>query len=203
MKNMKPGEKNMHTAADMSDRPASPDSRQKQRFTLRFDVSTLSRGLSEPWNLFGELPADTGFRLPLLFLIVSSLAMTLCRAVFNGASQMGGNPLADGMICFLNSAGMPVIMSVTTYCVMVTGFGRRASYTRIFNIHALAAGITTLGTWLPSLIIFTIPWNLWLIGTGLTRHVGMKRTQAALVIGISLIVLYLFFRSLLPLIVHK
>ncbi|GBC60554.1 hypothetical protein DENIS_1511 [Desulfonema ishimotonii] len=165
-----------------------------QRFTLRFYLSGLSRILSEPRRFFSELPPDMGMVPPLIFLMLSGL-------VFTGASLMTAvqNPLMSAVILFVNAVGMAFVTSGVGYGVMVLTVGRRVSYTRFFTIYAFSSGVTILASWLPVFLWISEPWKWWLIGTGMTRSLDLKRSQALGIIGLSVGILMLFLWIILPL----
>ncbi len=167
---------------------------EKESFTLGFYFRTLSGVLAEPRRFYSELHPGTGMFQPLMFLIVSSL-------LFTGGSLMGtGETLSiAGGILFVNAVGMVFIASAVGYMILVMMAGRRVSYERFFTVYALSAGVTLLASWVPFFLWITEPWKWWLIGTGMTRHLGLARKQALIVIGLSIGVMFLFFRSLLPL----
>jgi hypothetical protein len=73
----------------------------------------------------------------------------------------------------------------------------------LFSIYALCSGVTLLVAWIPYFVIFTEPWKWYLIGTGLTKSCGMKLKEALLILAISFGIWYLFFRTILAIIIHK
>jgi Yip1 domain len=164
------------------------------RFSFRFYCLTLAKMVAEPRHFFSEFPADPGFMKPLCFLIVSSL-------VFTGAMVVIGLPrmhLYVGGIFFINAVGMVLIASGLGYMVMTLFLGRAVTYKRFFSIYAFSAGTTLLAAWIPFSIWFTEPWKWWLVGTGMSRSCGFKRWQIVMIIGLSLVMMFLFFRAALP-----
>jgi len=167
---------------------------EKETFTLGFYFRTLSGVLAEPRRFFSELHPGAGMFQPLMFLIVSSL-------LFTGGSFMGtGETLSiAGGILFVNAVGMVFIASAFGYLILVMMAGRRVGYGRFFTVYALSAGVTLLASWIPFFLWITEPWKWWLIGTGMIHYLGLTRTRAWIVIGLSIAVMVLLFQSLLPL----
>jgi hypothetical protein len=166
-------------------------------FSLGFYLGTLTRLLANPRAVFGALPPETGWSRPLGMLAVSSL-------LFAGASviaQPGPQPVYLGLIYFANAAGMTLLAAGLGWLIITLLRGREVAFRRVFTIYALAAGITLLASWVPSLVLLTEAWKWWLIGTGMTRGLGLPRRQALMVVGISIALIILLFwslQSLLP-----
>lgn len=155
----------------------------------------LTRMLSEPGRFFAEMPADQGLARPIGFLTVSAMA-------YSGARLMTGlheNALLMGGVFFVNAVGMTAIAAGLGYMIMVMAFGKRAAFRRVFGIYAFSAGTTLLTAWAPVFLIIAEPWKWLLIGAGMTRNVGLSKRGAFLIIGLSIAVMVLFFRSALPL----
>lgn len=167
---------------------------QTEHFSLGFYIHTLTKMLGQPRKLFGEFPHDAGLKQPLGFLMASSL-------FFAGASLMSNlspNPLVMGGIFFLNAMGMTIIAASIGFMVMIIIMGRRVTFVRFFSIYALSAGVTLLASWLPYFIWLTEPWKWWLIGTGMINGLGFGRVQVLVIIGVSVGVMFLLFRWVLP-----
>jgi len=168
-------------------------------FSLGFYFQALTKMLGEPRRFFSELPRAMGLKRPLGFLFVSSL-------FFAGASLMSNrppNPVIMGSIFFINAMGMVFIAAGIGYLVMFMIMGRQVTFTRFFSIYALSFGVTLLASWLPFFMWLTEPWKWWLIGTGMVKGCGFRKIQAAVVIGVTIVVLVLFFWALLPIIFSK
>ena len=160
-----------------------------------FYFRTLTRILGEPRRFFCELGPETRMLSPLMFLMVSS--------VLSAAGAMAGTgsrSLITGGILFVNSVGMVFVASGIGYLILTPVAARRIPYQRFFAVYAFSAGVTLLASWLPFFTCLTEPWKWWLIGTGMIHSLGLTRTQALVVIGLSISILILFFGSLLPLI---
>lgn len=172
----------------MEERSAAP------RFSMRFYLRTLSQLLASPRGFFTELPPEMGMGPPLGFLLVSSIVFTLASLMNTVLS-----PLTAGAIFLANAVGMVFITSGLGYMVTAMTVGRKAGYDRFFTVYAFSAGVTLLSSWMPYFLFITEPWKWWLIFIGLTRSLGLKWTQALMVMGISLAILILFFYAMLPL----
>ena len=163
-------------------------------FFLGFYVHTLTTLLGQPRKFFSELPRDFGWQRPMAFLVVSGL-------FFAGAclvSTLPPHPVLYGTIFLVNAVGMAIISATIGYGIMVMFMGRRERFSRFFSVYALAAGVTLLAAWVPFFIWLTEPWKWWLIGTGMTRSFGFTWLQAMMIIGLSAIVITLFFWSVWP-----
>ncbi len=162
-------------------------------FSVGFYFQSLAKVLGEPGAFFRELQ-DTGLKQPLGFLLVSS-------AFFAGASLLtrpSPGQILNGSILFINAVGMPFIAAGLGYMLMTLFFGKIVTFSRLFSIYAFAAGVTLLASWIPLFIWLTEPWKWVLIGMGLTKSCDFRWNQTVVVIGGSIGVMVLFFRSLLP-----
>jgi hypothetical protein len=70
---------------------------------------------------------------------------------------------------------------------MVTVSGKRVTFGSFFSIYALSSSAALLLSWMPFTVWIAEIYKWWLIGTGLTRSVGIKTWNAILVIGASII----------------
>jgi hypothetical protein len=168
-------------------------------FTLKYYFHALTKLLGEPRKFFSELPQDMGSRQPLGFLCISSL-------IFAGGSLMitqPSNRMVMGGIFFINAVGMAVIAAGVGYMVMTVVVGRKVTFGRFFGIYALASGVTLLASWIPFFMWLTEPWKWWLIGTGMVKNCGLKVPLVLVIIGVSVGVMFLFFCSLLPIILSR
>ncbi len=179
--------------------PVRPDSFEAtappaERFGVGTYFRTLNGLLGTPRRFFAELPADFGWKRPLGFLLASALFFAGASLLSSGSDR----PLLFGGIHVLNAVGMPLIAAGAGYGVMLTLFGRRVTFARFFGIYALSSGVTLLAAWIPFFLWLTEPWRWWLIGTGMTRGLGLSWWRAMVIIGLSVGVILLFFWSLWP-----
>ena len=164
-------------------------------FSVGFYFQALAKVLGEPGSFFMELQ-DAGFKQSLGFLVVSSV-------FFSGASlltQQFARPILTGGIFFVNAVGMTVIAAGLGYMLMSMFFDKKTTFPRLFAVYAYASGVTLLSSWIPLFIWLTEPWKWVLIAMGLTKSCGFRWNQTIVVIGGSIGMLVLFFKSLLPLI---
>lgn len=169
---------------------------QTKNFTLGLYFQILIKLLGKPRKFFNTLPQSSGLKQPLCFLFVSS-------AFFAGASLIiirPPNPFLMGGILFINAVGMVLIAAGIGYMVMTMIMGRQVAFTRFFSIYALSSGVTLLVSWLPFFMWLTEPWKWLLIGSGMVKACGFRRSQALAIILLSLAILILFFWALLPVI---
>lgn len=165
-----------------------------RNFNLRFYFRILTKIIREPGNFFSNVPADIGLKQPGGFLLTSSL---ICM-VAHLASNMPQNPILIGSILFINAIGMTFIAAGIGYMLMLMFMGKQVRFLFFFSVYAFSLGVILLFSWLPFFVWMTEPWKWWLIGTGMTKALGFKWTQAALIIIISYAIIALFFWSLLP-----
>jgi hypothetical protein len=164
------------------------------QFSVGFYFSALAKVLGTPGTFFRELPIEPGFKQPFGFLVVSSI-------FFAGASLLTrqfARPLITGGVFFINAIGMTFIAACLGYMLMSMFFDKKTTFSRLFSVYAFAAGVTLLASWIPLFIWLTEPWKWMLIGLGLTKSCGFRWDQAVVVIGGSIGIMVLFFRSLLP-----
>ncbi len=165
-------------------------------FTMGFYYSAVNGLLRRPRAFFGMLSPHMGILPPLAVLWLSGLIFSAARLIL----AMPSRPLLWGGIWLVNSVGMALIAAGIGYMAMVMMIGRKVAFRRFLGVYALSNGITLLISWLPFLFWITEPWKWWLIGTGLTSGLGLRPAQAGWIIGITIVVMVLFFGSLLPLI---
>jgi len=159
------------------------------KFSMGFYLRTVTRLLSEPKKFFGDCAGETTFNQSLCFLVVSSLFFTAASLM----SNMYIRPFMMGAIFFVNAVGMAFIAAALGFVVMTMLMGR----------NAFASGITLLASWVPFLMYLTEPWKWWLIGTGMTRGCGFRLSQALVIIGVSMGVMFLLFWSVIPIITPR
>ncbi len=165
------------------------------QFSIGFYFQSLAKVLGEPGAFFRELQ-DTGFKQPLGFLLVSSVFFAGARLLTRQFVQ----PLLSGGILFINAIGMVLIAAGLAYILMTLFFGKKVTFSRLFAVYAYASGVTLLASWIPLFIWLTEPWKWVLIGMGLTKSCGFRWNQTLGVIGGSIGIMVLFFKSLMPLI---
>jgi len=166
------------------------------QFSIGFYFQALAKVLGEPGTFFSELSTDRGFAQSSGFLLVSS-------AFFAGTSLLTrplDRPLLTGGIFLINAIGMTVIAAGLGYMLMSMFFVKKHTFSRVFAIYAYASGVTLLAAWIPLFIWLTEPWKWLLIGLGLTKACGLRYSQSSFIVVISIGIIILFFRSLLPLI---
>ncbi|MDY6854493.1 MAG: YIP1 family protein [Thermodesulfobacteriota bacterium] len=165
-----------------------------EKFSLRSYFWILTRLLREPGRFFAELPQEIGLKHSISFLLVSSLFFTAASLWSNTYFS----PVSTGIIFFVNAMGMVFIAAGFGYIVMTMTIKRSVTFARFFSVYAFSSGITLLVSWVPFFIWLTEPWKWWLIGTGMMKCCGFRLRQAALVIGVSICLMFLLFLSLLP-----
>lgn len=167
------------------------------RFTAGFYFKTLTQMLGSPGEFFKNLPEEVGFKLPFFFLFMSSL-------FFTGASLtcVPDRYVLMGCILLVNAVLMPFITSGLGFLVMTMIMGKRVSFSRFFAVYAFSGGVTMLASWIPLFVWITEPWRWGLILLGLVKGCGLKWVQAVMILGISMVVLMLFFWTLSPVLVY-
>ncbi len=163
--------------------------------TFAFYFKTLRKIFEKPNSFFTELPEYISLKQPLFFLGISGLLFS----VFSVISRMPiKQPIVWGGIFFLNAMGMTFIAAGTGYMIMIMIMGRQdnVGFIRFFSIYAFSTGLTLLAAWAPFFIYLTEPWKWWLIGNGMIKNLGFQLKQVIIIIGISILVITLFFLSL-------
>lgn len=167
------------------------------RFTAGFYFKTLTRMLGSPGQFFTAMPEGIGLKQPFFFLFMSSL-------FFTGASLtcVPDRYVLMGGILLVNAVLMPFITSGLGFLVMTMIMGKRVSFSRFFAVYAFSGGVTMLASWIPLFVWITEPWRWGLILLGLVKGCGLKWMQAVMILGISIVVLMLFFWTLSPVLVY-
>jgi hypothetical protein len=165
-------------------------------FSIAYYFQTLAKVLGTPVDFYGNLPETIGFKQSVGFLMISS-------AFFAGASLLTRqyhSPVLAGGIFFANAVGMTVIAAGLGYILMSMFAGRRVSFRVFFSVYAFASGVVLLAAWIPLFVWLTEPWKWVLIGIGLTHACGLKWITGVLIIVTSIVMMMLFFWSLVPVI---
>jgi len=148
----------------------------------------MNRMLVSPGQFFGEALDAIDLRLALGFLSLSSLFFTLAKL-----SLIQQDYLKLSLINFLNSLFMPALCAGTGYALLRWLSDRKIPFARLFAVYALSSGLMMLIAWVPLFLWITEPWKWFLIGLGLVKGCGLSRSQALVVIGLSILLLILGF----------
>ncbi len=177
--------------------PESMETTEADRFSLGFYMHVLIGMLGTPGGFFRELPEETGYRRPFGFLMLSSL-------FFTGASltQVHERPLLMAGIWLVNAMGMPFVTAGVSFIVMTMFIDKDVPFQRIFAVYAFSSGVTMLASWIPLFTWITEPWKWVLVSIGMARGCGLNWKQTILVIGLSILILVLFFWSLTAVILY-
>ena len=170
-----------------------------EKFNFGFYFRVLTKIVREPGRFFSDLPADIGLKQPVGFLLASSLIYVVAGL----ARSMPSNPVLLGSILFINAVGMVFIAAGLGYMLMLMFMGKQVSFLFFFSVYAFSSGVILLASWLPFFVWLTEPWKWWLIGTGMTKALGFRWTQAVLIIVVSFAIIALFFWSVLPVVSPK
>ena len=168
------------------------------KFSIHFYVQAVFGILGHPRKFFSRLPKTSGMTQALGFLILSTVFFSTAGQLhtrFQDFFLVGG-------IYIFNAVGMVFILAGLSYAAMTLSIGKKVGFTRLFGIYALCSGATLLVSWVPHLALLTEPWKWYLIGVGMTRGCGLKLKEALLIIAISLGIWYLFFRTIMVLIIR-
>lgn len=167
------------------------------RLTPGYYCRTLADIVGAPGRFFSRLPEPVGFRRSIGFLLFSCL-------FFAGASFLCFRPssfLLTGIL-FVNALFMPFIASGIGFMAMAMILGKRIPFERLFAIVAFSWGVTLMASWIPFSLWVTEPWKWSLIAVGMVKGGGLRWGQTILLLALTIGILVLFFRSLLPLIGH-
>jgi len=167
------------------------------KFSFNFYIQAVFGIMGHPRKFFSELPQSSGMTQTLGFLILSAVFFSTAAQMHTGLR----NFLVVGGIYMLNAVGMVFILAGLAFAVMALSIGKKVGFVRLFGIYALCSGVTLLVSWVPHLVLLTEPWKWYLIGTGMTRGCGLKPKEALLIMAISLGIWYLFFRTIIAIII--
>ena len=168
------------------------------KFSINFYVQAVFGIMGYPRKFFSRLPQSSGMNPALGFLILSAVFFSTVGQLHTNLQ----NFLVVGGIRMFNAVGMVFILAGLGYVVMTLSIGKKVGFARFFSIYALCSGVTLLVSWVPHLALLTEPWRWYLIGVGMTRGCGLKLKEALLIIAISLGIWYLFFWTIMAIIVR-
>ena len=170
----------------------------RDKFSIPFYVQAVFGIMGHPHKFFSRLPQSSSMTQALGFLILSAV-------FFSTAGQMHTsleNFLVVGGIYMFNAVGMVFILAGLSYVVMTLSSRKKVGFARLFSIYALCSGVTLLVSWVPHLALLAEPWKWYLIGVGLTKGCGLKLKEVLLIMAISLGIWYLFFRTIMAIIIR-
>lgn len=154
---------------------------------------TLAGLLGSPGRFFSQLPDPVPFRRSFGFLLVSSLLFA-----FGSFVCFKSDPFLMTGIFFVNALFMPFLSAGTAYLIIILTAWHRICFKKLFAIYAFAWGVTLLVAWIPFAVWVTEPWKWGLIGLGMIKGGGLGWWRTVLVIGSSLLVLFLLFWVVMP-----
>ena len=172
--------------------------RRMDKFSIHFYVQAVFGIIGHPRKFFSQLPQTSGMTQALGFLILSAVFFSTAGQLHTSLQ----NFLVVGGLYMFNAVGMVFILAGLSYVVMSLSIGKKVGFTRLFSIYALCSGVTLLVSWVPHLAIFTEPWKWYLIGVGMTKGCGFKLKEVLLIMAISLGIWYLFFRTIIAIVVR-
>ncbi len=168
-----------------------------RKFSFGFYFQALAGILSSPRRFFSGLPHGDAMGPALGCLLASSLFFACA-----GLTLPHERPFITAAVLCLNAVFMCFISAAVGYAVMTMTLGRRVGFSGFFSVYAYSASVTLLAAWIPLLVWITEPWKWLLIGMGLVRACGLRWFQAAMIVGISIFVMVVFFWSLGPVILY-
>ncbi len=162
-------------------------------FTIKCYINTLSKILKKPGKFFSETPEDLKIKYPFVFLIISCIISSSSILL----TQTQDNSFLETGIYFINSIGMVFIAAGFSYILTTMFMKKQITFSRFFSVYAFSTGITVLVSWIPFCIWMVEPWKWWLIGTGMIKNFGFKKSHTIILLASSILILALFFLSLL------
>ncbi len=169
------------------------DSSIEKRFSLAFYFETLKSVVVGPGDFFESLPKSQGFKKPFAFLLVSSLLhAALCLLLIPSL-------LWWAMVILTNALISPMIAAAAGYGLIRGVTRQQVPVNEVFALYAYAIGTTHLISWIPMANWIAEPWWWVLIGTGMVRRFRISGFQALFIIGLSIVLIRLFFFILTPL----
>jgi hypothetical protein len=176
----------------------SVEANRLDKFSIHFYVQAVFGIMGHPRKFFSRLPQTIGLTQALGFLILSALFFSTAGQLHTSLE----NFFFVGGIYMFNAVGMVFILAGLGYVVMTLSIGKKVGFARLFGIYALCSGVTLLVSWIPHLALFTEPWKWYLIGVGMTGGCGLKLKEALLIMAISLGIWYLFFWTIMVIIIR-
>jgi hypothetical protein len=158
---------------------------------------TIVALITSPRLFFAQLPQDTGYKKPLVFLAISGLFWASLRYVY-----FSDHSLFQAFTLGINAMGMPFVLAAFTFMIMGLFFGRLASYRHLAIIYVYATGVTMMVSWLPTTEIFTEPWRFILVAVGLVKWCSFKWIQAITSIVLGVIILLVMLASMSPVLMY-
>ena len=119
-----------------------------------------------------------------------------------GLTQVHERPLLMAGILLVNAIGMPFVTAGVSFMAMTMFIEKRVPFQRIFAVYAFSSGVTMLASWIPLFTWITEPWKWVLVSIGMASGCGLNWKQTILVIGLSILILVLFFWSLTSVILY-
>ncbi len=168
---------------------------ENDRWSLREYFDALVSMVKRPGEFFGNFPENPGYRRSLAFLLLSSLFFAGAGLAANLDRQM-----EITLVLWVNALGMPVISAALCFAALTLTTRRRQSFALVFAVFAYASGTTMLLSWIPWILFATELWKWYLVGLGLVKVFGLKWSGALLMLGITLVSLFLFFYSIFPIV---
>jgi len=168
------------------------------KFSINFYVQTVFGIMGHPRKFFSELPQTCGMKQAIGFLILSAVFFSTAAQMHTGLQ----NFLVVGGIYMFNAVGMVFILAGLAFVVMTVSIRKKIGFVRLFGIYALCSGVTLLIAWVPYLALLTEPWKWYLIGTGMTKGCNLKFKETLLIMVVSLGIWYLFFRTIIAIIIR-
>ncbi len=162
-------------------------------FTIKCYINTLSQIVRKPGKFFSKIPEDLEIKFPFVFLIISCI-ISSCIVFL---TQTQDNSFLKTGIYFINSIGMVFIAAGFSYALMTMFMKKRVTFTRFFSIYAFSTGVTVLVSWISFCIWMIELWKWWLIGTGMIKNFGFKKSHTIILLASSVLISVLFFWSLL------
>ncbi len=162
-------------------------------FTIKCYINTLSQIVRKPGKFFSKIPEDLEIKFPFVFLIISCI-ISSCIVFL---TQTQDNSFLKTGIYFINSIGMVFIAAGFSYALMTMFMKKRVTFTRFFSIYVFSTGVTVLVSWISFCIWMIELWKWWLIGTGMIKNFGFKKSHTIILLASSVLISVLFFWSLL------
>jgi hypothetical protein len=165
-------------------------------FSIGFYFRSLAKVLGTPGAFFTESQQSVGLQQSAGFLVVSSAFFALASLT----TREFDAPWLSSSIFFVNAVGMTLIAAGFGYMTLTMFWGRKVTFRKFFSVYAFASGVTLLASWIPLFVFITEPWKWIMIGIGLNKACELKWLQSIMIIVLSIGMIVLFFRSLLPVI---
>ncbi|BBD08158.1 YIP1 family protein [Desulfovibrio ferrophilus] len=149
--------------------------------------------MRSPAGFYREIAEETGMRKAMLFLFVSAMFYSTVSMTY-----FYENSLTMGGVYLLNALVMPVLAAIFSFTLAGIVPGSNVRFDKIFSVYAYASGAIMVISWIPALSMILELFRAALVTVGLVRACGMGWIKSLCVVGMTAVLLLVFFWTLDP-----